>query len=61
MIVVLVLIPAFQINPSDAQIKDEPAKGDALAGSAALRQAGISDGVYLPYVVLAENGATRAC
>ena len=57
-IVALVLIPAFKINPSDAQIKDEPAKGDALAGQVALRQAGISDGVYLPYIVLAEGGAT---
>jgi putative drug exporter of the RND superfamily len=56
-IVVLVLVPAFQINPSDAQIKDEPAKGDALAGQQTLRSAGIPDGVYLPYVVLAENGA----
>jgi putative drug exporter of the RND superfamily len=56
-IVVLVLIPAFQINPSDAQIKDEPAKGDALAGTEALKQAGIPDGVYLPHVVLVENGA----
>ena len=56
-VVVLVLIPAFKINPSDAQIKDEPAKGDALAGQVALRDAGISDGVYLPYIVLAEGSS----
>ena len=55
-IVVIVLIPAFKINPSDAQIKDEPAKGDALAGQETLRAAGFSDGIYLPYVVLGENG-----
>jgi RND superfamily putative drug exporter len=57
-IVVLVLIPAFQINPSDAQIKDEPAKADAEAGRTAMREAGFTDGPYLPYIVLAENGAT---
>jgi RND superfamily putative drug exporter len=54
-IVALVLIPAFQINPSDAQLKDEPAKGDAAAGRAAIAKAGLPDGVYLPYIVLAEN------
>jgi len=59
-IVVLVLIPAFQINPSDAQIKDEPAKGDAQAGQRALTAAGFSDGIYLPYVVLGENGIDGA-
>jgi RND superfamily putative drug exporter len=57
-IVILVLIPASQMNPSDAQIKDQPAKGDALAGRTALTAAGFPDGVYLPYVVLAENGAS---
>ncbi len=54
-IVALVLIPAFHINPSDAQVKDEPAAGDADAGRAAVKAAGIPDGVYLPYVVLAEG------
>jgi putative drug exporter of the RND superfamily len=54
-IVTLVLIPAFDINPSDAQVKDEPATGDAYAGRAAITAAGIPDGVYLPYVVLAEG------
>jgi RND superfamily putative drug exporter len=59
-IVVVVLIPASKINPSDAQIKDEPAKGDALAGFDTITRAGITPGVYLPYVVLVENGATPA-
>ena len=54
-IVTLVLIPAFHINPSDAQVKDEPAAGDANAGRAAVSAAGIPDGVYLPYIVLAEG------
>ena len=57
-IVVLVLIPASQMNPSDAQLKNEPAKGDALAGRDALARAGLSDGVYLPFIVLVEDGAT---
>jgi len=59
-VVGLVLIPATKINPSDAQIKDEPAQGDALAGRDALTAAGIPDGVYLPYIVLAENVTTTA-
>ena len=58
-IVALVLIPAFHINPSDAQVKDEPASGDAQAGRDALRAAGIPDGVYLPYVVVAEGSVTH--
>jgi RND superfamily putative drug exporter len=57
-IVVLVLIPASQMNPSDAQLKNEPAKGDALAGRAAIARAGLPDGVYLPFIVLVEDGAT---
>jgi len=60
LVVAVVLIPAFQINPSDAQIKDEPAKGDARAGYDAITQAGFPQGIFLPYVVLAENGATAA-
>ncbi|TML24301.1 MAG: MMPL family transporter [Actinobacteria bacterium] len=54
-IVTLVVLPAFHINPSDAQLKDEPAAGDADAGRAAIKAAGIPDGVYLPYIVLAEG------
>ena len=57
-IVALLLIPAFQINPSDSQLKKEPAKGDALAGRDAITAAGIPAGVYLPYVILVEHGAT---
>ncbi len=59
-VVALLLVPAFQINPSEAQIADEPATGDAQAGRAALAAAGLPAGVYLPYVVLAERVATPA-
>ena len=59
-IVTLVVLPAFHINPSDAEIRNEPGSGDAQAGRAAIASAGIPDGVYLPYVVLVEHGATPA-
>ena len=39
-IVVVLLIPAFQINPADAQAKDYPGKGDAFVGRDALTAAG---------------------
>jgi RND superfamily putative drug exporter len=58
-IVTLVVLPAFHMNPSDAQIKNEPATGDAEAGKAAITASGIPDGVYLPYVVLAEGDISR--
>jgi putative drug exporter of the RND superfamily len=48
-----------QLNPSEAQAKDFPGKGDAIAGRAALADAGISAGVMKPFVVLVENGANR--
>src|SRR6266516_511009 len=59
-IVTLFVLPAFHINPSDAQLKNEPAAGDAAAGFAAVRTAGIPDGVFLPHVILVEKGATPA-
>jgi RND superfamily putative drug exporter len=48
-----------QLNPSEAQAKDVPGKGDAIAGRTALADAGISAGVMKPFVVLVENGASR--
>jgi RND superfamily putative drug exporter len=56
-IVVVLLIPAFQINPSEAQAKDFPGEGDAFVGRDALTDAGISAGVIKPFVVLAENAS----
>ena len=38
--------------------KDEPAKGDALAGRDAIAKAGLPPGVLLPYEILVEHGAT---
>jgi putative drug exporter of the RND superfamily len=57
-IVAVVVFPAFHINPSDAELRNEPGSGDAQAGRVAIERAGIPDGVYLPYVVLVEQGAT---
>jgi RND superfamily putative drug exporter len=54
-IVALVIYPAFHMNPSDAELRKEPGSGDAEAGRAAITASGIPDGVYLPYVVVAEG------
>ena len=48
-----------QLNPSEAQAKDFPGSGDAIAGRQALADAGISAGVLKPFVVLVEHGAGR--
>jgi putative drug exporter of the RND superfamily len=48
-----------QLNPSEAQVKDFPGKGDAIVGRTTLADAGISAGVMKPFVVLVENGASR--
>jgi RND superfamily putative drug exporter len=50
----------LQLNPSDAQMKDYPGRGDAIAGRDALAAAGISAGVHKPFVVLVKNGQDRA-
>ena len=57
-LVVLLLIPAFKINPSEAEAKNLPGSGDAFQGRDALAAAGISAGALKPYVVLVEHGST---
>jgi RND superfamily putative drug exporter len=59
-LVVLMLVPAVDLNPSEAQAKDLPGRGDAFDGRAALVDAGISLGVLKPFVVLAEGNPTPA-
>src|SRR5881409_3798893 len=44
------------LNPSEAQAKDLPGKGDAITGRAALARAGISAGVMKPFVILVPDG-----
>src|SRR5579863_2289247 len=43
-----------QLNPSEAQAKDQPGSGDAIVGRDALATAGISPGVIEPFNVLVE-------
>ena len=50
----------LQLNPSEAQAKDFPGRGDAIDGRGVLADAGISAGVLKPFVVLVEDGASRA-
>ena len=60
-IVALVLIPAFQINPSDAELKNEPAKGDALAGRDAIATAGMPAGVSSRTSCSSSTARRRRC
>ncbi len=57
-IVGVLLVFGFQLNPSEAQAKDFPGKGDAIAGRTALEQAGISAGAFKPFVILAPAAET---
>ena len=54
-IVGVLVFYGVQLNPSEAQAKDFPGKGDAINGRAALADAHISAGVMKPFVVLVEN------
>jgi putative drug exporter of the RND superfamily len=58
-IVGVLVFYGVQLNPSEAQAKDFPGRGDAIDGRAALADAGISAGVMKPFVVLVEDGASR--
>jgi putative drug exporter of the RND superfamily len=51
-IVGVLLFYGVQLNPSEAQAKDFPGKGDAIAGRQALTDAGISPGAHKPFVIL---------
>src|SRR5438034_4738387 len=52
---VLVAI-GLQLNPNEAQLKNFPGTGTAIAGRQMLADAGISPGVMKPFGVLVENG-----
>jgi len=51
-IVGVLLALGSQLNPSEAQAKDFPGKGDAVTGRYVLASAGISAGAIKPFVVL---------
>jgi putative drug exporter of the RND superfamily len=57
-VVGLLVYSGFQMHPSEAQVKDLPGSGDAIAGRTLLQQAGISPGVMKPFDVLVEHGAS---
>jgi RND superfamily putative drug exporter len=48
-----------QLNPSEAQAKDIPGKGNAIDGRDVLAKAGITAGALKPFVVLVQNGGDR--
>jgi RND superfamily putative drug exporter len=54
-IVALLLVPASDMNPSDAEAKNLPGSGDAFVGRDALASAGITAGALKPFVIVVEN------
>jgi RND superfamily putative drug exporter len=54
-VVALLMIPAVQLNPGDAEAKDFPGSGDAVTGRERLRADGIGHGVLKPLIVLVEG------
>ncbi len=58
-IVVALLVPGVQLNPSESQAKDRPGGGDAIAGRAALASAGLSAGAFKPFDILVEGEVTK--
>ena len=46
----------LQLNPNEAQMKNVPGSGDAIAGRDALTAAGVTPGVHKPFEVLVERG-----
>jgi RND superfamily putative drug exporter len=57
-IVGVLIFFGVQLNPSEAQAKDLPGSGDAIVGRDVIAAAGISPGVFKPFDVLVEHGAT---
>jgi putative drug exporter of the RND superfamily len=57
-IVAALLVPGLQLNPSEAQAKDRPGGGDAIAGREAIASAGISAGALKPFEILVEGNPT---
>jgi RND superfamily putative drug exporter len=45
-----------QLTPNEAQLKNFPGTGDAIAGRSALQSAGVSPGVMKPFNILVERG-----
>src|SRR4051794_26060629 len=58
-VVGLLVYSGLQLNPSEAQAKDIPGKGDAINGRQTLAASGISAGVMKPFDIVVENGRPR--
>jgi putative drug exporter of the RND superfamily len=59
-IVGVLVFYGVQLNPSEAEAKNIPGRGDAMAGRDALAKAGITAGALKPFVILVENGDAKA-
>src|SRR4051794_15334626 len=61
-LVIVAALVAFgvQLNPAEAQAKDLPGKGDAIAGRTALSRANLSLGAIKPFNVLIEENTSPA-
>jgi RND superfamily putative drug exporter len=59
-IVAVLLTLGLRLNPSEAQARDLPGTGDAVAGRGALADAGISAGAMKPFVVLVHGSNAGA-
>jgi RND superfamily putative drug exporter len=59
-IVAALLVPGVQLHASEALAKDLPGGGAAIAGRTAVTDAGLSPGIYKPFEVLVEGGASQA-
>jgi putative drug exporter of the RND superfamily len=54
-IVAVLIAIGIQLNPNEAQLKNFPGTGTAIAGRQMLSDAGISPGVMKPFIVLVEH------
>jgi RND superfamily putative drug exporter len=59
-IVAVLVAFGLQMNPSEAQVKDLPGKGDPITGRDVLANAGISPGAIKPFVVLTPSNDARS-
>jgi RND superfamily putative drug exporter len=55
-VVAVLVFYGLQLNPNEAQLKNFPGTGTAIAGREMLANANISPGAMKPFIVLVENG-----
>jgi len=59
-IVGVLIFYGVQLNPSEAEAKNIPGRGDAIDGRDALAAAGITAGALKPFVILVDGGDAKA-